>query len=72
MNDSRTNAEIEKERLEVPDQGRMEELAEHFDRTDGGDPVEFEEVEDVVVERSPEPARISVRVPAGDLAALRQ
>lgn len=72
MSDSRTNAEIEKERLEVPDQGRMEELAEHFDRTDVGDPAEFEEVEDVEIRRRPELAQISVRIPAEDLAALRR
>lgn len=59
-------------RRQAPEQDRIEELAEHFDRTDVSDPAEFEEVEDVVIERSPELAQISVRIPPEDLAALRQ
>ena len=76
MNGTKTNTETdtgarEKQR-ETPSQARIEELAEHFDRTEVGDPAEFEEVEDVVIERSPELAQISVRIPPEDLAALRQ
>ena len=59
-------------RRTTPEQARIEELADHFDRTDVGDPEEFEEVEDVVIERSPELAQISVRIPPEDLAALHQ
>lgn len=66
-----TAGATEKQR-EVPDQTRIEELAEHFDGTDVGDPAEFEEAEDIVIERSPELAQISVRIPPEDLAALRQ
>lgn len=66
------NARATKEQQEAPDQARIEELADHFDRTSVGDPAEFEEVEDVVIERSPELAQISVRIPPEDLAALRQ
>lgn len=61
-----------KDRREAPDQARIEELAERFDQTDVGDPAEFEEVEDIMIERSPELAQISVRIPPEDLAALRQ
>ncbi len=58
----------------MPEQDRIEELAEHFDRTDVGvaSLAEFEEVEDVVIDRSPELAQISERIPPEDLAALRQ
>ena len=59
-------------RRQTPEQARIEELAEHFDRIDVGAPEEFEEVEDVIIERSPELAQISVRIPPEDLAALRQ
>ena len=76
MSNTRANAESDtratKKQREAPDQARIEELAEHFDRTEVGDPSEFEEVEDVVIERSPELAQISVRIPPEDLAALRQ
>lgn len=72
MSDTKADAKATKDQREVPDQSRIEELAEHFDRTDVGDPAEFEEVEDVVIERSPELAQISVRIPPEDLAALRQ
>ncbi len=61
-------------RRAIPEQARIEELAEHFDRTDVGvaSLAEFEEVEDVVIERCPELAPLSVRIPPEDLAALRQ
>lgn len=61
-------------RRQVPEQDRIEDLAEHFDRTDVSiaSLEEFEEVEDVVIERRPELAPLSVRLPPGDLAALRQ
>lgn len=59
-------------RRAIPEQARVEELAEHFDRIDVGDPEEFEEVEGVVIERRPELAPLSVRIPPEDLAALRQ
>ncbi len=72
MSDTKANTRATKKQRETPDQARIEELAEHFDRTDVGDPAEFEEVEDVVIERSPELAQISVRIPPEDLAALRQ
>ena len=60
------------ERSPLPNQSRMEELAEHFNQTDVSDPAEFEEVDDVVMERKPELTQISVRIPPEDLAALRQ
>ena len=60
------------QRRAIPEQARIEELAEHFDQTDVGDPAEFEEVEDVVIERSPVLAPLSVHIPLEDLAALRQ
>lgn len=72
MSDPRTDAEATKEGWEVPDQARIEELAERFDRTDVSDPTKFEEVEAVMIERNPELAQISVRIPPEDLAALRQ
>lgn len=72
MSDTKANTRATKKQRETPDQARIEELAEHFDRTDVGDPAEFEEVEDVVIERSPELAQISVRIPPEDLAVLRQ
>lgn len=72
MSDPRTNVEVKKERREVLGPGRIEELAEHFDRADISDPAEFEEVEDVEIRRRPELAQISIRIPAEDLAALRR
>ena len=74
MSNTRANAESDatKKQGETPSQAHIEELAEHFDRTEVGDPSEFEEVEGVVIERSPELAQISVRIPPEDLAALRQ
>ena len=72
MSDTKANAGSAKEQREAPEQGRIEELAEHFDRTDVGDTAEFEEVEDVTIGRSPKLAQISVRIPPEDLAALRQ
>ncbi len=72
MSDTKANDKVKKDQQEVPDQARIEELAEHFDRTGVGDPEAFEEVEDVVIERRPELAQISVRIPPEDLAALRQ
>lgn len=72
MSDTKANAGTKDERQEAADQARVEELAERFDRTDVGDPAEFEEVEDVTIERRPELAQISVRIPPEDLAALRQ
>ncbi len=72
MSDTKANAKATKDQREAPDQARIEELAEHFDQTDVGDPEEFEEVEDVVIERRPELAQISMRIPPQDLAALRQ
>lgn len=72
MSDTKANTRATEKQREAPDQTRIEELAEHFDQTDVGDPAEFEEVEDMVIERSPELAQISVRIPPDDLAALRQ
>lgn len=72
MSDTKANAKATKDQQEAPDQARIEELAEHFDQTDVGDPAELEEVEDVIIERRPELAQISVRIPPEDLAALRQ
>ena len=76
MSNTRPDAESDtretKKPRETTSQARIEELAEHFDRTEVGEPAEFEEVEDVVIERSPELAQISVRIPPEDLAALRQ
>ena len=72
MSDAKMNTGTTKKQREVPEQEQIEELAEHFDRTDVGDPAEFEEVEDVVIERRPELEQISVRIPSEDLAALRQ
>lgn len=66
------NTRATKKPRETPSQSRIEELAEHFDQTEVGDPSEFEEVEDVVIERSPELVQISLRIPPEDLAALRQ
>lgn len=66
------NTRATKKPREAPSQARIEELAEHFDQTEVGDPAEFEEVEDVVIERRLELAQISVRIPPEDLAALRQ
>lgn len=60
------------ETRKVPEQARIEELAEYFDRTSAGDPDEFEEVTDVVAERRPELEQISVRLPPRDLAELRR
>ncbi|MGB3683170.1 MAG: hypothetical protein WA990_11870, partial [Rubrobacteraceae bacterium] len=72
MGDTKANAETAKGRREAPEQERIEELAEHFDRADVGGPAEFEEVKDVTIGRSLELAQISVRIPPEDLAALRQ
>jgi len=70
--DNEANTMATKKPRETPSQARIEELAEHFDQTEVGDPAEFEEVEDVVIERSPELVQISLRIPPEDLAALRQ
>ena len=59
-------------RRTTPEQAHIEELADCFDRTDVGNPEEFEGVEDVVIERRPELVQISVCIPSEDLAALRQ
>jgi predicted DNA binding CopG/RHH family protein len=72
MSDTKDNTRAMEKQREAPDQARIEELAEHFDQTDVGDPAKFEEVEDVMIERRPELAQISVRLPPEDLAALRQ
>ena len=72
MSDAKMNTKTPKNQREVPGQARIEELAEYFDRTAVGDPAQFEEVKNVIIERRPELEQISVRVPPEDLTALRQ
>ena len=53
------------------EQGRIEELARYFDRTDVSDPDAWEEADDAVVER-PELEQISIRLPKEDLAEIKR
>lgn len=55
----------------TPEQGRIEELAEHFDRPEAGDPKTWEEADDVHIEM-PELEQISIRLPKEDLETLRR
>lgn len=55
----------------IVEQGRIEELAEYFDRTDTGDPKNWEEADDAVIER-PEMEQVSIRLPKEDLEHIRR
>lgn len=64
-------ARREKRRRAIPDQARINELAEYFDRADVSDPSVWVEADDVVIER-PELEQISMRLPKEDLDELRR
>lgn len=55
----------------LPDQERIETLAEYFDRTDTSDPETWEETDDAVIER-PELEQISIRLPREDVRELKR
>lgn len=57
--------------VSLPDQDRIEELAAYYDRTDTGDPEQWQEADDAVIER-PALEQISIRLPREDVTELKR
>ncbi len=55
----------------ILEQGRIEELAEYFDRTDASNPETWGEADDAVIDR-PEMEQVSIRLPKEDLEHIRR
>ena len=55
----------------IPEQSRIEELAEHFGRTGIGEPDAWEAATDAAIER-PELEQVSIKLPREDVAELER